>query len=294
MVRAERVPPGSDADDEYYVDPRNRLNELSASDWIQETKSFWFQKGLGASHPDAQIERLHPAPFSYQDVQRLIEFFTKPGQLVVDPFVGVGSTLKAAALSKRRGVGIEVTSRWVELARERIRREVPRRERPTQKVIEGDSRETLADKRVFPEGSVDFVVTSPPYWSILNKKADHKVSSERVANGLATNYSEDARDLGNIDDYETFLDEVCRVFTESHRVLKEGGYLAVIVGDFRHGSTYYAYHADLIQRLSAPSGPFTLQGVTVLLQNHKRLFPYGYPYAYVPNVHHQNILLFRK
>ena len=38
----------------------------------------------------------------------------------------------------------------------------------------------------------------------------------------------------------------------------------------------------------------TLQGVKVLAQNHKSLLPYGYPFAYVENIHHQYILIFRK
>src|ERR1017187_5068512 len=72
------------------VDPRNELNDLTAREWIPETVSVWTQKGLGAGHPDAQIERQHPAPFSFTDVGRLIRFFTKPGAVVLDPFVGVG------------------------------------------------------------------------------------------------------------------------------------------------------------------------------------------------------------
>ena len=52
------------------VERRNQLNELSATEWIGETVSVWTQRGLGASHPDAQIERKHPAPFSFTDVSR--------------------------------------------------------------------------------------------------------------------------------------------------------------------------------------------------------------------------------
>ena len=61
------------------VSPKNALNDLTAREWIPETKSFWYQKGLGAGHGPAEIERLHPAPFSYQDVARLVRFFTKAG-----------------------------------------------------------------------------------------------------------------------------------------------------------------------------------------------------------------------
>lgn len=106
--------------------PVNRLNDLEAKEWIPETVSVWTQRGLGKGHEHAQIERLHPAPFSFQDVARLIRFFSKSGETVLDPFVGVGSTLKAAALEGRRGIGIELNGKYAELSRERLRLEVDR------------------------------------------------------------------------------------------------------------------------------------------------------------------------
>ena len=72
------------------VDPRNSLNDLTGKDWLPETKSFFYQKGLGANHPEAQIEKLHPAPYSFQDIGHLVRFFTKEGMHVLDPFGGVG------------------------------------------------------------------------------------------------------------------------------------------------------------------------------------------------------------
>ena len=86
------------------IDPRNKLNDLSSKEWIAETVSVWIQKGLGANHEDAKIERQHQATFSFTDISRLIRFFTKSGQTVLDPFVGVGSTLKACSLEDRQGI----------------------------------------------------------------------------------------------------------------------------------------------------------------------------------------------
>lgn len=54
------------------VDPRNSLNDLTGKDWLPETKSFFYQKGLGANHPEAQIEKLHPA------LKMLIWFSSNP------------------------------------------------------------------------------------------------------------------------------------------------------------------------------------------------------------------------
>jgi excisionase family DNA binding protein len=269
------------------IDFRNKLNDLTATEWLPETVSVWVQKGLGASHPDAQIERQHPAPFSFSDVARLIRFFTKRGAVVLDPFVGVGSTLKACALYERYGVGIELNPRYVQLTHERLLRELPNNiySNHNQKVIQGDAREVLPE---LLENTIDFVVTSPPYSNILHKE-DHKARQERIANGLDTKYSDDPRDLGNIHDYKIFLDEVAKVLGMCGRALKPKKYMAVIVSDYRHGSKYVMFHADLARSLE--DYDFRLRGIIVLYQRHKRVFPYGYPFSFVPNIHHQFILV---
>lgn len=292
---SESVPRGSVGDGnqpaaihaEPHVDPRNKLNALTSREWIPETVSVWTQRGLGAKHPDASIERQHPAPFSFTDVSRLIRFFSKPGDLVLDPFVGVGSTLKASALEGRRGVGIELNPKYVELTRQRLSAEV---RTPTgsaeQVILQGDARELL---RKLDGDSVDFVVTSPPYWNILHKE-DHKAKQERKSHDLDTRYSNnDPRDLGNIDDYSEFLAELTLMLAECGRVLRNKKYMAVIVSDFRDKSRFVMFHADLATALAPHK--LELRGLKVLYQRHKRIFPYGYPYAYVPNIHHQFILI---
>ena len=272
------------------IDPRNQLNELTAKEWIVETISVWNQRGLGAGHPDARIERQHPAPFSFTDVGRLIRYFTKTGQVVLDPFVGVGSTLKACAVDRRHGIGIELNPHFANLARERLETEIQDMfsSAQDQKIIEGDARDALL---AIPDESVDFVVTSPPYWSIL-KKEDHKVRQERLANGLSTDYGEDPRDLAMIETYEEFLDELAKMFGECARTLRAGKYMAIIVSDFRDKSKYIMFHADLARALE----PFGLEmkGLKVLFQRHKKVYPYGYPYSYVPNIHNQYILILQK
>jgi DNA modification methylase len=272
------------------VSPRNTLNDLTAKEWLSESVSVWSQRGLGAGHCEAAIERLHPAPFSYQDVARLIRMFTKPGHRVLDPFVGVGSTLKACALDGRAGIGFELYPVFADLAKQRLKLELPDDvDASTQTIWEGDAR-ILASK-LEPE-SVDFIVTSPPYWGILNKKADHKTQQVRLADGLVTNYGDDDRDLGNIPSYDEFIEDLATTLGLCGEALAPKRYMALIVGDFRHGSRYYMFHADIARAMQERG--FVLQALNVLYQRHKRVFPYGYPSAYVPNVHHQNIVILRK
>lgn len=281
-------------EEEKEVSPNNKLNNLTSSEWLKRTKSFFFQQGLGANHPHAQIEREHPAPFSYQDVKWLIEFFTKKGEIVLDPFSGVGSTAKACAASGRRCVGVELVKKWHDLAEKRLQTEVDSEKRKGQSLLQQDCRDFLSNTE---DEVFDFIITSPPYWNILNKKPDHK-AKERVEEGLATNYSESERDLGNIEEYEDFVSELVDVFTECGRILKAGQYMAIVVSDFRHKSKFYCFHSDLIQKLDekrvSEKHKIHMQGVKALLQNHKSLKPYGYPYSYVENIHHQYVLIIRK
>jgi len=268
-------------------DRRNLLNDLTATEWLPETVSVWTQRGLGADHADARIERQHPAPFSFTDVSRLIRFFTKRGGVVLDPFVGVGSTLKACALEGRTGIGFELNSKYARLAKQRLRTEVRDlwATAEAQEVRVGDARKLV---RELPENSLDFVVTSPPYWNILHKE-DHKAKQERLSRALDTRYSDHELDLGNIPKYETFLLEVAGILGACSRPLKPKKYMAAIVSDFRDKSRFVLFHADLARALE--SYGFETRGLSVLYQRHKRVFPYGYPYAYVPNIHHQFILI---
>lgn len=269
------------------IDPRNTLNNLTGREWIPETKSVWFQRGLGSKHPDTKIERQHPAPFSFQDIIRLIKFFTKKKSKILDPFSGVSSTLKACAFTDRYGVGIELTKKWVDLSEERLNTEVS--DKTNQKIIHGDSREVIP---TFQDEEFDFIVTSPPYWGILRKDTDHKSKNERIDKNFDTKYSNNPDDLGNISDYDDFKKDLGKIFMECFRVLKSKKYMCVIVSDFRHGSDFIPFHIDTISLMT--NAGFSHEGITILVQNAKKLYPYGYPFAFVSNIHHQYILIFRK
>lgn len=268
------------------TDPRNKLNNLGNKEWMMETKSVWFSRPPQRDELKAQ----HPATFAESDIIRLIEFFTKPGMTVLDPFLGSGSTLVACAQSGRNGTGIELVEHWAAVSHQRVENCVV--ESPSafeQRILNGDSRDLLAD---FADESFDFIVTSPPYWSILRKDWDHKVKAERKSKGLQTRYSDQDNDLGNTESYEDFLGELGKVFAECLRVLAPKRYMCVVVSDFRHGSDFIAYHSD-ISRVMTSVG-FTLEGITILVQDSKNLYPYGLPFAFVSNIHHQYILTFRK
>jgi len=264
------------------TDPRNKLNDLTNTEWIVETKSVWY------SRPPRRDSRKikHPATFAETDIERVIRFFTKDGERVLDPFLGTGSTLIACAQSGRIGTGIELINEWADVSRSRL---LDTPEGELQTVIEGDTRQMLPE---LPDESFEFVVTSPPYWMILNKDKDHKATKERTKKGLDTKYSDSENDLGNVKSYDEFLEQMQGIFTECGRLLASRRYMCIVVSDFRHKSDFVPYHQHICGVVEK-SG-FNLEGITILAQDSKGLYPYGMPYAFVSNIHHQYILVFRK
>ncbi len=208
-IIAWRIPMQNEVEMEAIADPRNTLNDLTNVEWITETKSVWFSRPPQRDALKAQ----HPATFAESDIIRLLKFFTKPADNVLDPFVGSGSTLVACARSGRSGCGIELVEHWADVARRRVAAEASDLD---QRVLLGDARKILP---TLEDGSFQFIVTSPPYWMILRKDWDHKVKAERKAKGLSTRYSDDASDLGNLESYSEFLAELGGTFAQCNRVL---------------------------------------------------------------------------
>ena len=310
------------------VHPRNKLNDLSNREWLKATKSFWVsalgreptdldaatwnefiawlreRRGDEAAEqlleqvvpsfvfsrtpPRSKLKSRHPATFSELDVERLIRLFTKRGGRVLDPFVGTGSTLIACAQAERSGVGIELSEEWAAIARDRLRDEAGLWS-GEQQLIQADARDALP---TLPPESFDLLLTSPPYWSMLRKKPGLKAQAERVAKGLATHYSESGADLGNIEGYDDFLSTLAEIFRLALPALKPGAYVCVIVSDFRHGSRFVLHHANVAHTLEAASYP--LKALTILAQDNKNLYPFGIPYHFVSNVHHQYVLVHQK
>ena len=269
--------------------PNNKLNELTASEWISRTVSIFTQRGLGRSSKEAKYEKLHPAPFSFTDVTRFIEFFTKSNGQVLDPFGGVGSTAKAAALLRRYCTCVEISPYFAELSEERLNDELPEHLREYAQIVCGDIRQAIRD---LEDAHYNLILTSPPYWSILNK-VDHKAKQERLANGVLHNYGSRTGDLSNIKDYGMFVDILAKIFDDLSAKVHSKGHAVIFVGDFRHKSRYFMFHSELAMAIE-DLGNWHLKGINIMYQKHKKVFPYGYPYSYVPNLHHQYVLIFQR
>ncbi len=293
------------------VHPSNGLNELTGEEWLYFTKSLWstaYPSELGHD-----VRRAHGANKPPRLMARLIEFFTTTGELVLDPFAGVGGTLLGAAIARgpRRAIGIELDQRWSDVYDRVVVDAIewrdgggtlsdlgttdpggPRGFDPSGcQMVVGDALTvlpTLADE------SVDFVATDPPYNIQLSMTMSGGRLAERFAN-RRTDYAmigDDPADLANRGDYSTYLDAMGEVMDELARVLRVGRYATVIVRDAYQAGRYVFTASDLAER--ATRAGLTPKGDVIWYQAGSRLRPYGYPKVFVPNIVHQHILILRR
>jgi len=276
------------------VHPRNRLNDLTGRDWVQATKSWFVCDGRAADFT-ADITR-HPASFPPEMLMRFLRFFTKAGMTVLDPFAGCGSTLEAAWRTGRRGIGIELNAEYHKSCVRRIETLALESQR-------GSGRRTdlplihLADARNAAKLNlppIDFVVTSPPYWNMLRRSRGNVKSAQkqRAQAGLDTHYGDDPRDLGNIDDYEAYLADLCELFAALLPLMSPSAYLVAVMQNIRTPEGVMRPAAwDFASRFSAHC---ILRQEFVWCQDRKFLGCWGYPSTYVSNVHHHYCLVFQK
>lgn len=263
---------------------KNILNELTGGEWLQFTKS-WFV--FDALKSDLEEERItsalseqHPAPFSPTMVSDFIRFFTKRGEVVLDPFVGIGSTLVACSRTGRKGVGIDINEEYVEIAKKRVKEDAD------QNVICGNSWEI--ENLQLPYNPISYCITSPPYYRIL-EKANRK-QRMRMEKSLDTNYSQPIPLPNTVDEY---VKKLVELFSKIGRLTTEGGFLTVILQNFwdKNGMVPLAWQFTMAM---IKSGNWTFKGERIWCQAHKKLLPYGQKFDFMPNVHHHYCLVFRK
>lgn len=264
----------------------NKLNDLDPKSWLKFQKS-WFIHNPPPRKKDVLV---HPAKFPETMAQEFIEFFTKEGGTVLDPMAGTGSTLVAALRCGRNSYGIELNPKYAEIAEQIIADE-----RETlgssignlkSEIINGDANHTAQ----FEIPTVDYILTSPPYWDMLHARGAGTQKKRRSSTELDVFYSDDPNDVGNLHDYEEFLEKLVGIYEGLQSLLREKAYLTIIVKNVKKGGVIYPLAWDIGRELGKT---YTLKDEKIWLQDNQRLAPYGMNSAWVSNTFHHYCLQFR-
>jgi modification methylase len=166
--------------------------------------------------------------------RKAIETYSEPGDLILDPMCGIGTTLVEAIHTGRQALGVELEPRWAQLARANIKHAHKQGATSPANVITGDARRLPRLLTTRAEGRVDLILTSPPYACQI---AD--VHAENLASGSGplrredtSNYSPDRSNIGHARG-NTYLEAMAEVYEACATVLKPGGFLILVTKDIR-------------------------------------------------------------
>jgi DNA modification methylase len=250
------------------------------------------------SPPRKKNEVLHPAKFPETLVSDFIEQFTNPGDIVFDPMVGTGSTVIAANRIGRSGYGVDLSPEFIKIASNRIDNErIPSLFEEYKKLVAGEvfvgDATKLNDIKDLKRKSFDYVITSPPYWSMLSNPGSENQKS-RKKKGLNLVYSSNVLDLGNIENYDTFLELLNTVYQSVAVRLKDKGKLTIIVKNVKRNHILYPLAWDIAEMLCNKDGNYKYLGNTFWCQDDIGLKPFAVGTHWVSNILHHYCLHFQK
>lgn len=263
-----------------------RMNNFTGKEWLQKSFSIW--RDITKTSEERQTK--HPALFPQKLAEELIQIYTKDsGNVILDPFMGIGSTLRAAYSLGKQGVGVELNNDFCDIAKSRIKALqsdlFDKQTQPYEPIVYNEDSRNLG-QFLLPE-SVDLVVTSPPYWNILNRK--RTVDSKDIRN-----YSESEDDLGNFESYEDFLQNLKLVFEQVYVALKPNKRCCSIVMDIRKKDKFYPLHEDQ-SRIMREIG-FELEEYVIWdrQKEYNNMKTLGYPWVFRFNKVHEYICIYWK
>ncbi|GAG85577.1 unnamed protein product, partial [marine sediment metagenome] len=187
--------------------PPNHINCLTAKEWIQHQVAIWeffYEKR------DIRNKNIHPAVFPIALPAKCIKLFTHEGELILDPFVGSGTTLLAAQDLNRNAVGFDLKREYIDVTKSRLAQ--GRLFSEAQQIVICDDAHNIP--QYLKEETVSLSVTSPPYANMLNRRRLNK----SIRGNLRENqhylkiqqYSDNPEDLGTMEPaaYANALEEI--------------------------------------------------------------------------------------
>lgn len=208
---------------------RKQVNTLQPIDFELEQTTVWSFPDRGAWATHQGNYRGNWAP---QIPRNLILRYTQPGEWVLDPMVGSGTTLVECKLLGRNGIGVDINYEALMLTFDRLNFEPQNlyETLPTTEIrlYHGDAR----NLDLIPDESIDLIATHPPYANIIAYSKGNTIDG----------------DLSRFRSLDDYLDAMTEVAMECYRVLKPGRHCAILVGDTRRYKHYVPIAFRVMER----------------------------------------------
>jgi DNA modification methylase len=223
----------------------SHINCLTAKEWVKGQVAIqeFFYEGR-----DTRDKDIHPAVFPIALPAHFIRLFTHEGGLVLDPFVGIGSTLLAARDLGRNAVGFDLKREYIEYAEKRLSQSSL--QNGAQQLAIND--EAMNIPNYLEEKTVTLCLTSPPYANMLNRarlnksmRADLRENEHYMK---VQQYSNDPRDLGTMN-HDQYAETLTKIYTGVYPLMKPRGHVVINVNDVWEDNRRYPTHIYVIRAL---------------------------------------------
>ncbi|MFC1651266.1 DNA methyltransferase [Candidatus Latescibacterota bacterium] len=257
----------------------NHINCLNGKEWVKNQVAIW---ELYYEKRDVRNKDIHPASYPISLPRRCIELFTHPGELVVDPFMGIGSTLIAAQDTNRNAVGFDLNQKYVNYSKKRLNDNSSLNLYNTKQISICD--DSINILNYLKRETVSLYVTSPPYADLLNHERLHKTSRTDLRKNhhykKVLQYSNNPRDLGTMQTKE-YIKSLAEIYRKIKPLLKPKAHCIINVNDLWQSNKRYPIHCDIIHALEKVG--YELRNIIIWDKRNlvNRIGIYGYPSNYI-------------
>ena len=225
----------------------SHINCLTAKEWVQHQVAIW---ELYYEKRDIRDKNIHPAVFPIALPKKCIELFTHKGELVLDPFLGIGTSLIAAQDLERNAVGFDLNKKYIDFTNKRLAQlEINFGENTKQIAICDDA---INIPKYLNENTISLSVTSPPYANMLNHKRLNKSlrSDLRINKHYKTvqQYSNNPRDLGTMR-LKEYIDTLAEIYKGILPLLKPKAHCVININDLWENNHRYPTHSYIIEAM---------------------------------------------
>lgn len=222
----------------------SHINCLTGKEWLKSQLGVW---QFTYEKRDIRDKTIHPATFPINLAKKVIELFSHKGELVLDPFVGSGTTLIAAQDLDRNAIGFDLKREYVELCSNRLNANNGLFSSTWQMAVKDNA--LNINKYIEPE-TLSLIWTSPPYANLLNRVRKNKSRRDRNNEqlGKIEQYSQDPDDLGtmSLDDYTKSMGDI---YSKMLPLLREKAHCVINVPDMWWENKRITIHVALIEEL---------------------------------------------